>query len=419
MNKEPFSDIAGYEEEKSILKEIIGWYKNKKIVNNKSLTLPKGILLHGPCGTGKTAFAWAFAEALNVPCYTVDSEKEKTSEDVVATVGKAKENPLSVVFIDEIDLLLNNDVLAVRTLRKAMDEHDNIIFLATTNNFMDIDYALKRKGRFDCHIEIDFPTKEEAKEIFAFYLEQVRQDPDMVYSDDINGLLYSTTLSGADIKAVVNDALLRTDGKITKEALVTSFERIQYNYYYSPKKESRRIETAFHEAGHVVCLMEVEDYYTFKKAVFECKNGKGKTYFCPKSDRTQYLQESIFKNMVVGLGGYYAEKIVLSKLGASCKLSDGVCSDLETIRSLAAHLINIVGYDSPVDTLPREYERKESWISKIRNERKWRRLISKACREAKRAVKKHRKDIEEIATIMMEQGVFDQKDYKALRLRQK
>jgi cell division protease FtsH len=419
MSKEKteyFEGLAGYDGVKYELGELLNWYKSDEVLGNKLLTLPKGILFYGPSGTGKSAFAKAMVKAFSWPCFIVDGEEEEACKELTNAIGKAKKNKRSVVFIDEIDLLLENDGKAVRLLRSAMDEENGIVYLATTNNLVCCDNALRREGRFERKVYVGYPDKEDVKQIYTFYLRRLGIEPKVLFDAVAdNHPIFSCYVTGAGVRSIVNDAFLRK-GKETKLAdLQESYERIMNEEFSSVKPSKRSFEAAVHEAGHVVCIKANSFFFQFQRAVFKSDEAGGLTTFqeC-EDDCVKNRQEALFRNIVVALGGYYAEKVVLGRInGRDAALSEGVSDDLEKARAMAARLVNRLGFRGVDKTLPPvrdDSEREESPLLKFSNEREWRKILRKAGKIAEKTVKRYKKVILFLANHMVEKGEITQSD---------
>ena len=410
-----FAGIAGYEDVKEELLELVRWYKDEKLASDPNVALPKGILFYGPSGTGKSAFAKRLIDIFGWPSFTIDGEK--ANGIIEETLKKAKACERSVIFIDEIDLLLHEDYEAVRAIRSAMDEDDGVLYLATTNHLARIDRALRRDGRFDRAIPVGFPSGDDVKDIYRFYLRKFGMDLGCLDGMTPESLAFCCEgTTGAGIRAIVNDCYLRKGKEAKSEDLLASYSRIEEETVHPVKASDRTLPVAIHEAGHIACVI-AQKGLVFRRAMFAGGYSKGRTLADDsKDERYRDTQELRFQHIVVCYGGYYAEQIVGKKLFGASILGEGVEHDLTDARHFAANLVNRLGYAGADYTLPLlDNERMESGFTKIRNERQWRKVLRRAARKAKRIVAKEKDTIIALAKLMMEKGEIVPEDIRALK----
>ncbi len=364
-----FNDVAGLEEAKVEIKEIVDFLKTPQKYVALGAKIPKGALLVGPPGTGKTLLAKAVAGEAKVPFFSLSG-----SDFVEMFVGvgasrvrdlfrQAKEKAPCIIFIDEIDAIGrargrnvaqgSNDERE-NTLNQLLTEMDGftntsgIIILAATNRADILDRALLRPGRFDRQIYVDMPDLIERKEIFKVHLKPLKTDT----SIDIDFLAKQTPgFSGADIANVCNEAALiaaRSDKKaIDKQDFLDAVDRVvggleKKNRLISP---SEKKVIAFHEAGHAVVSWLLEFAHPLVKVTI-IPRGKslGAAWYLP-DERQITTTEQMMDEMCAALGGRAAEEVIFGKI------STGALSDLEKITKQAYAMVMYYGLNKNIGNI--------------------------------------------------------------------
>ncbi|MCD6069428.1 MAG: ATP-dependent metalloprotease FtsH [Bacteroidetes bacterium] len=361
-----FNDVAGLEEAKVEIKEIVDFLKNPKKYTELGAKIPKGALLVGPPGTGKTLIAKAVAGEAKVPFFSLSG-----SDFVEMFVGvgasrvrdlfrQAKEKAPCIVFIDEIDAIGRargknisqgaNDERE-NTLNQLLTEMDGfgtnsgVIILAATNRADILDKALLRPGRFDRQIFVDLPDVNERKEIFVVHLKPLKLDN----SIDVDFLARQTPgFSGADIANICNEAALiaaRNNKKvIDKQDFLDAVDRIiggleKKNKIITPH-EKRVI--AFHESGHATVSWLVEHAHPLVKVTIVPRGRSlGAAWYLP-DERQITTREQIMDEMCAALGGRAAEELIFGQV------STGALSDLEKITKQAYASIVYYGLNDKI-----------------------------------------------------------------------
>jgi len=356
-----FNDVAGLDEAKVEVMEIVDFLKNPKKYTNLGGKIPKGALLVGPPGTGKTLLAKAVAGEAQVPFFSMSG-----SDFVELFVGvgasrvrdlfkQAREKAPCIVFIDEIDAIgrargknavMSNDERE-NTLNSLLVEMDGfsgesgIIVLAATNRPDVLDTALLRPGRFDRQISIDVPDVNGREKIFEVHLQPIKKSKDL----DIHKLAVQTPgFAGADIANICNEAALIAARKGQEEVKMQDFndaiDRViggleKKNKIISP--EEKKI-IAFHEAGHAICGWFLEHGHPLVKVSIVPRGvaALGYAQYLPKE---QYLYniEQLNDQMVALFGGRAAEELIFGKV------STGAQNDLERITKMAYSMVTIYG----------------------------------------------------------------------------
>lgn len=375
-----FNDVAGLEEAKTEVNEIVDFLKNPTRYTELGAKIPKGVILIGPPGTGKTLLVKAVAGESKVPFFSISG-----SEFVEMFVGvgasrvrdlfnKAKEKAPCIIFIDEIDAIgrsrgnvksfQSNDERE-STLNQLLTEMDGfgsnsgVIVIAATNRADMLDRALVRPGRFDRHIYLELPNKVERKAIFEVHLRPLK----LAESLDVDFLSSQTPgFSGADIANVCNEAALiaaRNNKKsVDEKDFVSAMDRIiggleRKSKVISPRE--RKI-VAYHEAGHaVVSWMLKNSDPLVKVSIIPRGKSLGAAWYLPEEHQI-YTKSQFLDQMCIALGGRASELLIFNEA------SSGALDDLEKVTKLAHTLVAFYGLNETIGNLSYfdssgEYER--------------------------------------------------------------
>ena len=367
--KVTFKDVAGLEEAKVEVMEIVDFLKNPSKYTALGGKIPKGALLVGPPGTGKTLLAKAVAGEANVPFFSISG-----SDFVEMFVGvgasrvrdlfkQAKEKAPCIVFIDEIDAVgrargkntgFSSNDERENTLNQLLTEMDGfgtnsgVIILAATHRADILDKALMRAGRFDRQIHVDLPELKEREEIFKVHLAKLKLEPSL----DTTFLSKQTPgFSGADIANVCNEAALiaarRNKKSIEKQDFLDAIDRIvgglEKRSKIIPPAEKKTI--AFHEAGHATVSWLLPNANPLLKVTI-IPRGKalGAAWYLPE-ERQITPREQMMEEMAATIGGRVAEEIV------NGRISTGALSDLEKITKQAYAMVSYFGMSDKVGHL--------------------------------------------------------------------
>ena len=354
-----FTDIAGNEEAKQDLVEVVDFLKHPKKFKEVGAKIPKGVLLVGPPGTGKTMLARAVAGEAGVPFFSISG-----SEFVEMFVGvgasrvrdlfaKAKKNAPCIIFIDEIDAVGRRRGSGMggghdereQTLNQILVEMDgfeqdtNVIVLAATNRQDVLDPALLRPGRFDRRVQIGLPERRDREAILKVHFANKPVQPDV----DISSLAAKTAgSSGADLANIANESAIiaaRHNRKhITNKDVVEAFEKVAIGPERKTKvmSESEKELTAYHEAGHAIVGHVLPDSDPVHKVTIIPRGGTGGvTWFLPPQDRV-YTSIVEFKDVLARcVGGRIAEKV---KYGAD-RVTTGAGDDLRKATQIARDMV--------------------------------------------------------------------------------
>jgi len=364
-----FKDVAGLEGAKEEIQEIVDFLKNPKKYTSLGGKIPKGALLIGAPGTGKTLLAKAVAGEAKVPFYSLSG-----SDFVEMFVGvgasrvrdlfkQAKEKSPSIVFIDEIDAIgrargknnfTGSNDERENTLNQLLTEMDgfgtntNVIVIGATNRADVLDKALMRAGRFDRQIYVDLPDIRERKEIFEVHLRPIKQ----AASVDVDFLSKQTPgFSGADIANVCNEAALiaarKNKKSVGKQDFLDAVDRIVGGLEKKNKiiTADEKKAVAYHEAGHATVSWMLEHASPLVKVTI-VPRGKslGAAWYLPE-ERLIVRPEQMLDEMCSLLGGRAAEKVIFNKI------STGALSDLEKVTKQARAMVTVYGLNDKVGNL--------------------------------------------------------------------
>ena len=443
--KVTFADVAGADEVKEELEEVVEFLKNPRKFNELGARIPKGVLLFGPPGTGKTLLARAVAGEAGVPFFSISG-----SDFVEMFVGvgasrvrdlfeQAKKNSPCIVFIDEIDAVGRQRGAGLggghdereQTLNQLLVEMDGfnanegIIIIAATNRPDILDPALLRPGRFDRQIVVDIPDVNGRKEILKVH---VRGKP-LDNTVDLDVLARRTPgFTGADLANLVNEAALlaarRGKHKIDMEEMEDSIERV----IAGPEKKSRVISdyekrlVAFHEAGHALLghyLPHTDPLH--KVSIIPRGRAGGYTLLLPKEDRRYMTKSQIIDQVTMLLGGRVAESLVLKEI------STGAQNDLERATELVRKMITEFGMSEELG--PLTFGRKQETIflgrdiARDRNyseavafsiDKEARRIIDECYNRAKDLLQKHLAELHLVARALMDKETLEAEEFTSI-----
>lgn len=439
--KVDFKSVAGLEEAKVEIREIVDFLKNPKKYTELGGKIPKGALLIGPPGTGKTLLAKAVAGEANVPFFSISG-----SDFVEMFVGvgasrvrdlfkQAKEKAPCIVFIDEIDAVGRargrnpnfgaNDERE-NTLNQLLTEMDGfgsnvgVIILAATNRADVLDKALMRAGRFDRQIHVELPDLNERRAIFNVHLKPIKADKGL----DIEFLSKQTPgFSGADIANVCNEAALvaarKNKKKVQKQDFLDAVDRIvggleRKNKIITPEEKKT---IAFHEAGHATVSWLLEHANPLVKVTI-VPRGKslGAAWYLPE-ERQITTTEQLYDEMCSALGGRASEEIVFNKI------STGALNDLEKVTKQAYAMITYFGMSSELGNISfydssgqSEYSFHKPYSEKTAEliDKEVKKLVDKSFETAKKVLRDNRKGLDELANLLLEKEVIFSEDLERI-----
>lgn len=353
-----FTDVAGNEAAKQDLSEVVDFLKNPKKYEKLGAKIPRGVLLAGDPGTGKTLMARAVAGEANVPFFSISgSEFAEMFVGVGASrvrdlFSKAKKNAPSIIFIDEIDAVAHKrdarggagreDEQTLNQILVEMDGFDNesgVIVIAATNRVDMLDKALLRPGRFDRHVDVTLPERKDRLAILAVHF----KNKPTAKSVNLEALAAKTAgSSGADLANIANEAAITAarlgHKEITGADLTEAFERVAIGPERKSKvmNEKERKITAYHEAGHAVVGHVLPDSDPVHKiTIIPRGHTGGVTWFLPPEDRSYKNIYELKDTLARAMGGRIAEKIIFGE----DSVTTGASSDLQHVAELSKEMI--------------------------------------------------------------------------------
>lgn len=357
-----FNDVAGNEAAKQDLSEIVDFLKSPKKYEKLGAKIPRGVLLAGDPGTGKTLMARAVAGEANVPFFSISgSEFAEMFVGVGASrvrdlFDKAKKNAPSIIFIDEIDAVAHKrdarggagreDEQTLNQILVEMDGFENetgVIVIAATNRIDMLDKALLRPGRFDRHVNVTLPERKDRVEILKVHFKNKPMAKDV----KIDALAAKTAgSSGADLANIANEAAIAAARagreEITNADITEAFERIAIG----PERKSKvmndyeRKLTAYHEAGHAIVGHVLPDSDPVHKiTIIPRGHAGGVTWFLPPEDRSYKNVYELKDILARAMGGRVAERLTFGKDG----VTTGASSDLQHVAELSREMVTSEG----------------------------------------------------------------------------
>jgi cell division protease FtsH len=368
--KVTFEDVAGADEEKEELKEIVEFLKQPRKFVELGARIPKGVLLVGPPGTGKTLLAKAVSGEAGVPFFSISG-----SDFVEMFVGvgasrvrdlfeQAKKNSPCIVFIDEIDAVGRHRGAGLggghdereQTLNQLLVEMDGfglnegVIILAATNRPDILDPALLRPGRFDRRVIVGYPDIRGREQILKVHSRGKPLDPNVMLDE----LAKNTSgFTGADLENLLNEAALLAARKDKKQITMEEIKEATFKVVMGPEKKSRVMSekekklTAYHEAGHAIAIRVVSSTNKVDRiSIIPAGMAGGYTSARPEEDIHNYSKSQLIEAIVVSLGGRAAEEIILGEVstGASSDLkrANGVARDIIIKYGMSERLTNLI-----------------------------------------------------------------------------
>ncbi|MFO0781780.1 MAG: ATP-dependent zinc metalloprotease FtsH [Candidatus Saccharimonadales bacterium] len=437
-DKVTFKDIAGSDEAKQDLEEVVEFLKYPKKFAGMGARIPKGVLLVGPPGTGKTMLSRAVAGEANVPFFSISG-----SEFVEMFVGvgasrvrdlfaKAKKNAPCIIFVDEIDAVGRRRGSGMggghdereQTLNQILVEMDgfdqgqNVIVLAATNRADVLDPALLRPGRFDRRVNIGLPDRKDREAILKNHFAK----KPLAKNVDLDALAAKAAgSSGADLANIANESAIiaarNSHSEITQHDVTEAFERVAIGPERKSKvmTEADKTTTAYHEAGHALVGHVLPDSDPVHKVTIIPRGGTGGvTWFIPPEDRV-FVSLIQFKDMLArGLGGRIAEEVVLGK----DRITTGAGNDLKSAAELARDMIMNQGMGEKLrdqvfhvddgmmlDRLVHERDYSDETAKMIDDEVE--KLITEAATRARAVIKANMSHLEKLKDELIEKETVD------------
>ncbi|MFA7319305.1 MAG: ATP-dependent zinc metalloprotease FtsH [Parcubacteria group bacterium] len=442
--KVTFKDVAGSKEAKEELYEIVEFLKSPKKFLNLGAKIPKGVLLLGSPGTGKTLISKAVAGEANVPFFNISG-----SEFVEMFVGvgasrvrdlfkQAKKNAPAIIFIDEIDAVGRHRGAGLggghdereQTLNQILVEMDgfdtttNVIIIAATNRPDVLDPALLRPGRFDRRVMMDLPDIEERVAILKLH----SKNKPLAKNTDLRRIAQRTPgFSGADLSNLLNEGAIlaarRNQKEITQDELTEAIEKV----VLGPERKSRMIDEeekkiiAYHEAGHALLASSLKNADPVQKvSIISRGNAGGYTFSAPEKDKTLHSKNYFLDELSVLLGGYVSEKMTFGVV------TTGASNDLDRATAMARGLVTrygmselgprTFGHKDEMVFLGRDIHEEKNYSEKTAEEidKQITLFIENAYQVTEKLLREKKETLEKIASTLLEKETIEQEEYNTL-----
>ncbi|MBO7097663.1 MAG: ATP-dependent zinc metalloprotease FtsH [Alphaproteobacteria bacterium] len=433
--KVTFADVAGADESKQELEEVVDFLKDPKKFSRLGGRIPKGVLLVGPPGTGKTLLAKAVAGEADVPFFSISG-----SDFVEMFVGvgasrvrdmfsQAKKNAPCLLFIDEIDAVGRHRGAGLgggndereQTLNQLLvemdgfEENENVILIAATNRPDVLDPALLRPGRFDRQVVVTNPDIKGREEILKVHVKKVPLAKDVDLSVVARG---TPGFSGADLANLVNEAALLAARKDKRKVTAEDFDEAKDKVLMGNERKSMAMDekekllTAYHEAGHAICSLNVKETDPIHKAtIIPRGRALGMVQQLPEKDQYSYTRAKMLSRLTILMGGRAAEEL---KFGYDA-VTSGASSDIAGATNLARSMVTEWGMSDILGPIQYTDNSNEVFLGRSVTQNKnmseetaklvdseIKRLVTDAHEEALKILKTKKKDWEKLAQAMME-----------------
>ena len=442
--KVKFTDVAGADEEKEELAEIVEFLKKPKKFIEMGARIPKGVLLVGPPGTGKTLLARAVAGEADVPFFSLSG-----SDFVELYVGvgasrvrelfeHAKKNPQSIIFIDEIDAVGRHRGAGLggghdereQTLNQLLVEMDGfgvnegLIVIAATNRRDILDPALLRPGRFDRHIMVGYPDVKGREEILKVH----SRGKQLGFDVDLAVVAKSTVgFNGADLENLMNESALLAVKKKHKAITLADIEQATIKVIIGPEKRSRVVYeneqrvTAYHEAGHAVAtyFCPTQDP-VYSVSIIPRGDAGGYTLSLSERDNAIVLRKKMFESLIVALGGCVAEALIFGDI------STGAYCDIKYVTATARDMVKTYGFVESLGPiiygtgerevfLGRDFSNKPNNYSEetaTQIDREIRKIVDSAYEKCEKILTENRNLLEIVAQYLLKREIMDKEEFE-------
>ena len=440
-----FADVAGEDEEKEELKEVVEFLKSPDKFNSLGARIPHGVLLVGPPGTGKTLLARACAGEAGVPFYSISG-----SDFVEMYVGvgasrvrdlfdKAKKTMPCIIFIDEIDAVGRQRGAGLggghdereQTLNQLLVEmdgfeaNDGVIVMAATNRADILDKALLRPGRFDRQVYVGLPDVKGREEILKVHTKNKPLAPDV----SLKVIAQRTAgFAGADLENLVNEAALLAARRSRKAITMEDIEEASMKVMAGPEKKSRVVSpeekklTAYHEAGHAVAGFYCKHHPRVHEiTIIPRGQAGGYTMYLPEKDPSYVTKGEMFEDIVSSLGGRVAEQLILEDI------STGASNDLQQATNIARQMITKYGFSERLGPVVYGTSQQETFLGRDFSQGRgysettaaeidgeMRDIIDEAYETCRRTLTEHIDQLHALAQALMEREKLNEKEFNAV-----
>ncbi len=440
-----FDDVAGADESKEELKEVVEFLREPQKFIQLGARIPKGVLLVGPPGTGKTLLAKAVSGEAGVPFFSISG-----SEFVEMFVGvgasrvrdlfdQAKRHSPCIIFVDEIDAVGRQRGAGLggshdereQTLNQMLVEMDgfdtdtNVIIMAATNRPDILDPALMRPGRFDRRVTLDRPDVKGREAILKVHIKGKPLDPET----DLSSLARATPgFTGADLENLVNEAAILAARRNKKSIGQSEMEEAIERVVMGPERKSRLISEeekriiAYHEAGHAVVANAIAEADPVQKVTIVGRGqAGGVTWFRPDEDRILMSRKKMMATLAYALGGRAAEELVFDDI------TSGASNDIEQVTRMARAMVTRLGMSSELGPmvygqaqelvfLGREISEQRDYSDDVANQidREVRKLVEEAYGQARAILSQYHDKLDEIAGRLLEVETITRDEFEAI-----
>ena len=445
QGKVTFDDVAGVDEAKEELSEVVDFLSNPRKFTRLGGRIPKGVLLVGPPGTGKTLLARACAGEAGVPFYSISG-----SDFVEMYVGvgasrvrdlfdKAKKTMPCIIFIDEIDAVGRQRGAGLggghdereQTLNQLLVEmdgfeaNDGIIVMAATNRADILDKALLRPGRFDRQVYVGLPDVKGREEILKVHTRNKPLAPDV----SLKVIAQRTAgFAGADLENLVNEAALLAARRNRKAITMEDIEEASMKVMAGPEKKSRVVTpeekklTAYHEAGHAVAGFYCKHHPRVHEiTIIPRGQAGGYTMYLPEKDRSYVTKGEMFEDIVSSLGGRVAEQLILEDI------STGASNDLQQATNIARQMITRYGFSERLGPVVYGTSQEETFLGRDFGQGKGysettaaeidsetRDIIDEAYETCRRTLTEHIDQLHALAKALMEREKLNEEQFNTI-----
>ena len=440
-----FADVAGEDEEKEELQEVVEFLKSPDKFNSLGARIPHGVLLVGPPGTGKTLLARACAGEAGVPFYSISG-----SDFVEMYVGvgasrvrdlfdKAKKTMPCIIFIDEIDAVGRQRGAGLggghdereQTLNQLLVEmdgfeaNDGVIVMAATNRADILDKALLRPGRFDRQVYVGLPDVKGREEILKVHTKNKPLAPDV----SLKVIAQRTAgFAGADLENLVNEAALLAARRSRKAITMEDIEEASMKVMAGPEKKSRVVTpeekklTAYHEAGHAVAGFYCKHHPRVHEiTIIPRGQAGGYTMYLPEKDRSYVTKGEMFEDIVSSLGGRVAEQLILEDI------STGASNDLQQATNIARQMITKYGFSERLGPVVYGTSQEETFLGRdfaqgkgysettaAEIDSEMRDIIDEAYETCRRTLTEHIDQLHALAKALMEREKLNEQEFNTV-----
>ncbi|MFA5293738.1 MAG: ATP-dependent zinc metalloprotease FtsH [Phycisphaerae bacterium] len=441
--KVTFDDVAGIDEAKEEVAEIIEFLKHPKKFHKIGGRIPRGVLLVGPPGCGKTLLAKAIAGQANVPFFSISG-----SDFVEMFVGvgasrvrdlfkSAKDNSPCIIFLDEIDAIgkkrgpgfvsgghdeREQTLNAILVEMDGFDTNDQVIVMAATNRGDILDKALTRPGRFDRQVYIPLPDVKGRTEILRIHSRKIKMGPDVELERVARG---TPMFSGADLEAIINEAAISATMNNKDFVEMEDLEEARDKVRWGRKKRSRAIDlverkmVAYHEAGHTLIQSVIKDADPLHKVSIIPRGPMGgATFSLPEKDRTYYTKKYCMAQLQVCFGGRLAEELFCDDI------SSGAQADIQTATAIAREMVQTWGMSDAVGPIDYSIQNQETYFGLPGQEHSQKttetidaevkKLIDQAYNSSKELLQANRDKLQAIAEALLKYETLDAVEVKTI-----